>query len=1352
MGARTRHRQQGRRRGIAALAAAVAASSLLAAAPAGGAVEDEVVVRFRPGTSADQRASARGAAGVRLRRALRLPRAQLLHATGRGGVPAALRRLRRDPAVLYAEPNRRVRAVGAPNDPLLPGLWGLVNTGQAVGGFPGLPGADIGALAAWQVSTGSRDVLVAVADTGVVRGHEDLAANMWTNPAEPVNGADDDGNGLVDDVRGWDFVHDDGDPDEVYVHGTHVAGTIGAVGDNAIGVTGVAQRVSLVGVKVLGDDGNGSSATIAEGLAYAASLGADVVNMSFGGFGRSQLVADAIAAAPATLFVAASGNDGADVDARPFTPCSEPGENLVCVAATDQRDRLTYFSNHGRATVDLAAPGWLITSTVPGGYATSYGTSMAAPHVAGAAALLAAAHPGEGPVAWRARLLQGVDRVRELQGATVTGGRLDVGSSVRRPADGPPAAALAVAPDPPAARTRMVLDASASGGGGAVARYRWDLDGDERYELATADLRVMHVVERTGPATVGVQVVDERGGTRAVRRALDVAAPPAGTPDVAMRVDPAAPPVGTPATLTAVRAAGSPEVVRYEWDLDGDWTYERDGGGEPAVEHAFARPGTVTVGVRATGPGGTVAEARARVRVAQSPPVARLSMNPPAPLPGELVTFDAGESSDADGRVDAFRWDVTGDGEVDLSGPDPRVAWRYGEPGPRTVTVWAQDDDGQAARAGVTFTVGEAAGLVPDGPPRIFEREGEADGDGVIEPGEGLTVEQDVRNASGETIRGLRGAVRAGGDDAAGAGEGAWPDLAPGASAAPSAPVAVDTYASAGCGRPIELELVLAGDRGRTVIPLAVPTGHAGPKVPYAGDAPFRVPPRWWAAVGLGAHAEGGVKDVDVRLDELRHAGDLVVAVRGPRDGHDRREAVALAALRGDFVGTVFDDEAPTPVGGAEPPYAGRFRPEQPLSRFDGREAGDGFALEVENRSDTEAAGVERAGVDLSVGECDDRRANRRPVVPWPTAVPDPALAGEPVTLAVSGAADPDGRIESYRWDLDGDGDFEHRTAEPRLTFVPRQGGSYRYRVMAVDDRRAGTAVDGRLHVHASAPPVAAFTVEPSFTEAGRPVRLDASGSHDFDGRIVSWSWEADGELRPVDGGEAAEAVFATPGWVLVRLTVEDDSGTTSSTDAYVLVKEPGAPELPAEEPEEPGPAPEPPDGPAPGTDAPPGAAPPLAGAEGAKVAPLRAPPGAATPLAGAERSPLGTLPGPAAPPAPLVVSAPLRLRAASLRAGLPLRAQCAKACSLTAELRIGRAAARRLGLWPRGRRGPSLALARRTALLDAGDPALLRLRVEARVRAAVARAGTVRAQVVTTARRPGEPPSVARHDVTLTR
>jgi subtilisin family serine protease len=283
-------------------------------------------------------------------------------------VAEAIKKYSDDPNVEYAEPNYIVHALVPPNDPSFGELWGLHNTGQTVNETTGTSDADIDAPEAWDITTGSTNVVIAVIDTGVAWDHPELAGNIWTNTGEiPGNGIDDDGNGYRDDTRGWDFVDNDNDPMDFHGHGTHVAGTIAGVGNNNRGITGVMWTARIMPLRFLDASGFGSVAGDMEAIAYAVSNGARVINASYGGYYYSQAQRDAIfyAQSAGVLFVAAAGNEANDNDTNPSYPSSYDLENIIAVAATDQDDNLASFSNFGAASVDVGAPGVNTYSTLP---------------------------------------------------------------------------------------------------------------------------------------------------------------------------------------------------------------------------------------------------------------------------------------------------------------------------------------------------------------------------------------------------------------------------------------------------------------------------------------------------------------------------------------------------------------------------------------------------------------------------------------------------------------------------------------------------------------------------------------------------------------------------------------------------------------------------------------------------------------------------------------------------------------------------------------------------------------------------------------------------------------------------
>lgn len=402
----------------------------------------EVIVRRSNGLDAKRRAALRDSVDATLVGRLRLANTEVIRVPV-GKLSTALATLNARDDVSYAEANAPLRALT--DDSFWSLQWGLDNSGQSIFGTPGTPEADIDAVTAWQTSTGA-GVTVAVVDTGIDASHPELAPRLTGNPAErgagrEANGVDDDANGLVDDWRGWDFVQDgDGDatpgpdnvPEDLEGHGTHVAGTVAAVRDNGEGVAGVAPDATVLPLRGLGVGGSGSIADIADAFDYAGDLGVAVVNASLGGPHGSQTFRAAIGSHPDTLYVVAAGNDGVDVDVAPEFPCATDVDNVLCVGASNNRDERADFSNHGSANVDLYAPGVDIASTYPigaavpcdTGYCALSGTSMAAPHAAGVAALVASTEPALRGAGIKSALMAGAER-KPAFSASVSGGRLD---------------------------------------------------------------------------------------------------------------------------------------------------------------------------------------------------------------------------------------------------------------------------------------------------------------------------------------------------------------------------------------------------------------------------------------------------------------------------------------------------------------------------------------------------------------------------------------------------------------------------------------------------------------------------------------------------------------------------------------------------------------------------------------------------------------------------------------------------------------------------------------------------------------------------------------------------------------
>lgn len=410
-------------------------------------IADHLLVRFRPGLDQAAITTSTSDLGMALRRRIGRSDTWLVSFPLRNhqDLSEALGRLKRQDGIVNVEPDWVIQLKATPDDPLFPRLWGMANTGQDGGTI----GADIRATQAWNIATGSRQVVVGVIDTGIDGSHPDLADNMWANPGESgldgqgrdrrSNGVDDDGNGYIDDWRGWDFVNDDNNPMDDHGHGTHCAGTIGGVGGNGVGVAGVCWQVSLVGLKFLSAGGSGSTSDAIAATLYASTLPLALTSNSWGGGGFSQELKDAIDTAGAAnqLYVAAAGNSASDNDSFPHYPSSYDSANIIAVAATDRNDLMAGFSCYGATSVDLGAPGAAILSCAPGGgYVTMSGTSMATPHVAGACALLKSRAMGSSAAQIKELLLDSTVPIPAMAGRCVSNGRLDLLNAITR-LDGP---------------------------------------------------------------------------------------------------------------------------------------------------------------------------------------------------------------------------------------------------------------------------------------------------------------------------------------------------------------------------------------------------------------------------------------------------------------------------------------------------------------------------------------------------------------------------------------------------------------------------------------------------------------------------------------------------------------------------------------------------------------------------------------------------------------------------------------------------------------------------------------------------------------------------------------------------
>lgn len=399
-----------------------------------------LIVTYRAAAATQDRHAARASARATLVTPVALPHVELVQPSG--DIGDAMAELRSRPEVASVEPEYRRTLFGGPTgEPLVGDQWALDNTGQVVNGYPGVRDVDMNVFEAWNVTTGSADVVVAVIDDGVDFSHPDLAGQAWVNPGEIAgNGIDDDADGKIDDVNGWDFCHDDATPHDAGedFHGTHVAGSIAAAG-NGIGVAGIAPNVRIMALKFI-DSANpddptcGTDTQAIAAIEYAKQHGARIINASWGGYDNSGALEAAIRDS-GLLFVAAAGNDGTNNDLSPVYPAAYQMNTLLSVASVHNQGYLSSFSNFGPRTVAIAAPGEDILSTVPDGAYEEYsGTSMAAANASGVAALALSAHPLLDSTALRAHLVATARALPSITGWITNARMLDArGAVVSKP-------------------------------------------------------------------------------------------------------------------------------------------------------------------------------------------------------------------------------------------------------------------------------------------------------------------------------------------------------------------------------------------------------------------------------------------------------------------------------------------------------------------------------------------------------------------------------------------------------------------------------------------------------------------------------------------------------------------------------------------------------------------------------------------------------------------------------------------------------------------------------------------------------------------------------------------------------
>jgi subtilisin family serine protease len=420
--------------------------------------------------------------------------------------------------VELAEPDILLQSTLTPNDPAYANgnQWGLHNIGQS----GGLINADINAPEAWDGITTAPNIIVAVIDSGVRYTHIDLANNMWINPGEiPNNGIDDDRNGFVDDVHGMNAVDTNGDPVDVTGHGTLVSGIIGASTNNRLGMAGICWDVQIMACRFISDTGEGSLSDAIECIDYATSMGAHVINASWGSPSYSSFLENSIRRArdAGILFIAASGNDGLDADANPFYPASFTLDNILSVTATTSTDLLASYANYGASSVDLAAPGSSIYSTYftsDSGYSYASGTSLAAPFVAGTAALMLTRYPTESYGQIRTRILATTDPLPSLTGKCTTGGRLNLATAL-----GPSLVADFTA-SPPSGNVPLTVQFTDQSYGD-ITSYNWSFGDGSPY---STEQNPTHTYALPGNYTATLTVENSSGSTSSKSRSIPVVA------------------------------------------------------------------------------------------------------------------------------------------------------------------------------------------------------------------------------------------------------------------------------------------------------------------------------------------------------------------------------------------------------------------------------------------------------------------------------------------------------------------------------------------------------------------------------------------------------------------------------------------------------------------------------------------------------------------------------------------------------------------------------------------------------------------------------------------------------------
>ena len=620
--------------------------------------------------------------------------------------------------VQYAEPDYYIHALTTPNDPGYPKLWGFHNTNQ----FGGVAGDDIDAPDAWNLQHDASNIIVAVVDTGVRYTHEDLVPNMWHNPLENQDGYTNDlyGINLVANGRG------NGDPWDDYGHGTHVAGTVGAVGNNGIGVVGVAWDVQIMACKFLDTNGIGTIDGAIACLDFARSHGANVVNASWGTTTfTSQALHDSIASLrdAGIMFVAAAGNSAADNDVTPLYPASYSDlDNIIAVAATDESDNLASFSDYGATNVDLGAPGVQIGSCWNGSdsdYEYDDGTSMAAAMVSGAVVVMEAHFPGESYQQIKQQILANVDSRPGLQGKCLTGGRLNLYKAITGGAPPPPTLAAGFTANPTSGLAPLAVQFTDTSTGGPPA---WDWSfGD-----GSADSTIQnpsHTYSSAGSFTATLTVTGNGGQTSSASQTITVTnASSSGQPVLTITATtPDAYVSGSvPGAINFHRTGDNSQAYTVYWAFSGTASNGVDYGPLPTNSPFPAGESDATLTITPINHGQTNAEtvivtlmpgaayqigasntATVVIHGLQSGPTASFTANPTSGLAPLAVQF----TDTSTGGPTAWDWSF-GDGSADSTVQNP--SHTYNTAGSFTATLTVTGNGGQTSSVNCTITVTNA--------------------------------------------------------------------------------------------------------------------------------------------------------------------------------------------------------------------------------------------------------------------------------------------------------------------------------------------------------------------------------------------------------------------------------------------------------------------------------------------------------------------------------------------------------------------------------------------------------------------------------------------------------------------